>query len=144
MYNQSMNKRILIADDSMSWLSFHKELITDLYGGLFEIVTANGANEAYDIIRRNIDNPFSIIITDMQMELSFENQHAGEWLIERIQELRQYYKTHIIIVSGVFNVEYIAKKYNVECISKAMLVRNKLLMKFMLEKLMPFLSKIDN
>ena len=144
MYNQIMNKKILIVDDSLSWLSFHKELITELYGNLFEISLANSANDAYDQIRRNINNPFCLIITDMQMELSFEGKHAGEWLIERIKELRQYYKTQIVIVSGVFNIEHIAKEYNVECLSKALLVRNKLLMKFMFEKLMPFLTQIDN
>ncbi|MBQ3642567.1 response regulator [bacterium] len=138
-----MNKKILIVDDSQAWLSFHKELITDLYGDIFEITTANSAFEAYEIIRKNIDNPFCLVITDMQMELAYEPQFAGEWLIEKIKELSQYYKTQIIIVSGVHSIEKIAQEFNVDCISKAMLLRNKLLMKFTFEKLMPFLNKIN-
>ena len=77
------------------------------------------------------------------MELAYEPQFAGEWLIEKIKELSQYYKTQIIIVSGVQSIEKIAKEYNVDCISKSMLLRNKLLMKFTFEKLMPFLNKIN-
>ena len=39
-------------------------------------------------------------------------------------------------------LEAIAKKHEVACISKTMLMRNKLLLKYMFEILMPFLTKI--
>lgn len=136
-----MRNRILIVDDSESWLMFHKSLIEELYGDLFEITLAHSAEEAYTLVRQNINSPFNLIITDMQMEMMYDVE-AGEWLIQRVKELSKYFACKIVIISGIYNIQMIADKYNVDCISKNILVRNKLLMKFMLEKLMPFLTKI--
>ena len=143
LYNRHMNKKILIVDDTKSWLMFHKELINQLYNETFELTFANSANEALSIIKHNTDNPFSIIITDLQMETDYEPETAGEWLIDRIKKIREYSSTKIIIVSAMYNIEHIAKKLEVECISKTILIRNKLLMKFMFEKIMPSLKNIN-
>ena len=137
-----MNK-ILLVDDTKSWIIFHKNTISSIFGDYFQITTADCAKEALNIIRKNISNPFDIIITDLQMENDFEPRLAGEWLVERIQEIKEYSTSKIIIISAVYNIESIAKKYKVECISKNMLVRNQLLMKFMFQKIMPFLNKIE-
>lgn len=137
-----MNK-ILLVDDTKSWIIFHKNTISSIFGDYFQITTADCAKEALNIIRKNISNPFDIIITDLQMENDFEPRLAGEWLVERIQEIKEYSTSKIIIISAVYNIETIAKKYKVECISKNMLVRNQLLMKFMFQKIMPFLNKIE-
>ena len=133
--------RILIVDDTKSWLLFHKEVITDLYKNYFEIIFAESAKEALNIIKHNMSNPFDIIITDLQMETDFEPKLAGEWLIENIQSSKEYKSSKIIIISAMYNIEIVAKKYNVECLSKNLLIRNKLLLKFMFEKIMPFLNK---
>ena len=61
-----MNKKILIVDDTKAWLLFHEELINHLYGETFEITTAGSAFEAMKIIKQNIIEPFSLIITDLQ------------------------------------------------------------------------------
>lgn len=137
-----MSKRILIVDDTKSWLLFHKDVIQQLYSDLFEITFANSANEALSIIRHNTANPFALILTDLQMEMDYEPKLAGEWLIENIRNIHEYSSVPIVIVSAMYNIEYIAKRLNVECISKNLLINNKLLMKFMFEKLMPFLNKI--
>ena len=137
-----MRNKILIVDDSTGWQTFHRELIYQLYGDLFEITVASSALEAYNLARKNLSSPFPIIITDLQMENAYGNKLAGEWLIENIQTLKEYAGTRIIIISGMYNIEEIAKRTNVNCISKSMLVQNKLLLKYMLEKLMPFLTKI--
>ena len=133
--------RILIVDDTKSWLLFHKEVITDLYKDYFVISFAEDAKKALDIIKHNILNPFDIIITDLQMETDFEPKLAGEWLIEQIKSIKEYNNSKIVIISAMYNIEMIAKKYNVECLSKNLLIRNKLLLKFMFEKIMPFLNK---
>lgn len=138
-----MNKRILIVDDTKSWLLFHKDLIYQLYGDLFEITLADSANEALRIIKHNINTPFALILTDLQMEMDYEPQLAGEWLIENIKNIYGYSAVPIVIISAMYNIEHIAKNLNVECISKKLLINNKLLMKFMFEKLMPFLNKIQ-
>ncbi len=137
-----MLKKILIVDDTKTWLIFHKDLIEKLYGDLFEITLANSAMEAFNIIRHNIDDPFCLVITDLQMETDYEPQLAGEWLIEKIKGLKEYSTSHIVIISAMYNIEQIAEKYNVECISKNMLINNRLLLKFVFEKLMPFLNNI--
>ena len=137
-----MNNKILIVDDTKSWISFHISIIEQLYGKIFEITAASSAFEAFNIIKSNKSVPFTLIITDLQMELNYEPLMAGEWLIQNIKTLHEYSSSNIVIISSMYNIEYIAKKYNVDCISKSMLVSNKLLMKYMLEKLMPFLDKI--
>ena len=137
-----MVKKILIVDDTKSWLLFHTEIIRNLYGNLFEITTANSAKEALDIIKHNIENPFMLIMTDLQMEQDYEPELAGEWLVKKTREIKEYATTKLVIVSAMYNIEYIAKNLEVECLSKTMLINNKLLMKFMFEKLMPFLTQI--
>lgn len=137
-----MKEKILIVDDTSAWRYFHRELIEEMYGDFFEIVTASSATEAVDVVRHNIENPFTLIITDLQMEMDYEPLLAGEWFVENVQKISSYSRTHIIMVSAMSNIEFIAQKYGVECISKALLIYNKLAMKYMFEKLMPFLTKM--
>ena len=137
-----MKKRILIVDDSPSWIAFHKNLIMELYPGMFEIVTANSAREALSIVSFDLTSPFDVVISDLQMELDYEPKQAGEWLVENIKNIPCYSHSHIILISGMYNIEAIASSLNVECISKNILVHNKLMLKFMFEKLMPFLTKV--
>ena len=142
MYNKKKKKKILIVDDTKAWLFFHKEVIRQLYGNTFNVTYALSAAEALNLVRKNIDEPYDIIITDLQMESTYEPKLAGEWLVENIKNINEYSACKIIIVSAMYNIEHIAKNMQVECISKQLLIRNKLLMKFMFEKLMPYLDKL--
>ena len=137
-----MSMKILITDDTKSWLVFHKKLIEELYGDLFEITMASNALEAVNIIRHNIEKPFDVILTDLQMESDFEPLLAGEWLISQIKNIKEYSKTHIVIISAMYNIEHIAQQYGVEYIPKNLLVHNQLIFKFLFEKIMPYLNKI--
>ena len=137
-----MNRRILIVDDTKAWLMFHRELIVQLYGNTFEITTASSASEALSIVRHNISNPFCLIISDLQMEMDYEPLLAGEWFVENVQKISAYSRTNIVLISSMSNIEFIAQKYGVECVSKSLLIYNKLAMKYMFEKLMPFLTKM--
>ncbi len=137
-----MTRRILIADDTKSWVILHSEIIKELYGNIFEITTAASAKEALNILNNSIDNPFILVISDLQMENDFEPKLAGEWLIENIKKSESLSRTKCVIISSMYNVEVIAENLGVDCISKQMLIRNKLLMKFMFEKIMPFLTNI--
>ena len=137
-----MAKKILIVDDTRSWQIFHKDLIHQLYGDMFEFHFASSATEGYQVVVQNADEPFDVILTDLQMEFDYEPKLAGEWLVENIKNIYSYSSTHIIIVSGTYNIEHIAKQLNVECISKSILIRNHNLMKFMFEKLMPYLVHV--
>lgn len=139
-----MNNKILIVDDTKSWLMFHTKLIEQLYGNIFELSTASSAMEALNKIKANRMSPYALIITDLQMELDYEPLTAGEWLIQNIKTIRDYSSSNIVIISSMSNIEVIAKRNNVSCISKSMLSSNKLLMQYMLEKLMPFLDKVHS
>ena len=113
-----MVKRILVVDDSPSWIRHHSQVLNLLYQDKIEIETAGSAIEANDKLYANADNPYDIILTDMQMESNFLPQLAGEWLIEQVQNMKEYYKTHIVIISATASIKLIAQKYNVDYIPK--------------------------
>ncbi len=143
VYNKTMiNNRILIVDDTPSWSLFHTQIIKELYGNLFEITTCDSAFNALNLIKQNLKTPFNIIISDLQMENAYENETAGEWLVKNIKTLNEYNYSKIVVISGMYNIEKIAQNLGVDCIPKSMLLHNKLLMKYMFEKLMPFLAQI--
>ena len=106
-------KKILVTDDSSGWVRHHVLNIKYLLPEA-EIITANSAKEADDILMANTDSPFDIIFTDMQMEADFLPFYAGEWLIKQIQTYPEYKNTKIVIISATNNIEQIAKKYNTD------------------------------
>ena len=116
-------KKILIADDVAGWIRFHKNNIEYLNIADIKIDTADSAYSALAKVEVNIDTPYDVIFTDMQMESNFLPKLAGEWLIEQIQTFEEYKNTKIVIISASPNIEQIAKKYGVEYISK-FVIRN--------------------
>lgn len=109
--------KILVADDIKGWRDYHIAVLNTLFPD-FEVTEADSASEAYSKILENNNTPFDIVITDLQMESDYEPLYAGEWLIERIKELKNYYKTKIVIISATYNIKMIAEKYGVYCIPK--------------------------
>lgn len=114
-------KKILIVDDIPGWVRFHKNNIEYLNLADIEIETSDSAHNALSKIELNIDNPYDVIFTDMQMESNFLPKLAGEWLIEQIQMFDEYKKTKIVIISASENIRQIAKKYEVDYIPKYIL-----------------------
>ncbi len=112
-------KKILVVDDSPSWIRHHVFNIKYIFGEEnVTILTANSAREGDKILSGNIDEPFDIIFTDMQMEPDFLPLNAGEWLIKQIQFYPEYKKTKIVIISASPKIDKIAEKYGVEYIPK--------------------------
>ena len=118
-------KHYLIVDDSPSWNNFHYENLKALYGNEIEIDRAYTAREGYDWVYNYIDNPYDVIITDLSMEYDFAPKFAGEWLVEQIQLLKQYYKTKIIIVSGSMQIKNIAEGFGTDYVPKAKIACDK-------------------
>ncbi len=112
-------KHYLIVDDSPSWNKYHYDNLKSLYGDDIDIDCAYTAREAYDWIYNYLDNPYDVVITDLSMEYDFAPKFAGEWLIEQIQLLKQYYKTKIIIVSGSMQIKSIAEGFGTDFVPKA-------------------------
>ena len=84
------------------------------------IDTANSAQEGIARITANIDEPYDIILTDLQMETDFLPLYAGEWFVREVQMFKEYKNSRIVIISATSNIKRIAEKYNVECIPKYM------------------------
>ena len=110
--------RALVVDDVKGWRDYHSAVLRSLFSDV-EIDTADSARAGYDKIMEYNAFPYNIILTDLQMESDFDPLYAGEWLVERIQEMKNYYKTKIVIISATYNIKMIAEKYNVDCIPKA-------------------------
>ncbi len=118
-------KHYLIVDDSQSWNNYHYNNLKELYGDEIEIDRAYTAREGYDWVYNYIDNPYDVIITDLSMEYDFSPKYAGEWLIEQIQLLKQYYKTKIIIISGSMQIKNIAEGFGTDYVPKAKIACDK-------------------
>ncbi len=112
-------KKILIVDDVAGWVRFHQNNIEYLNLEDIEIDTAYSAKEGLAKVEANIDTPYNIIFTDLQMESDFLPKLAGEWFIEQIKTYSKYYKdTKIVIISASPRIERIAQNYGVDFISK--------------------------
>lgn len=135
--------KVLITDDNESWRNFNKDIVFSLFGqDNVDMYLANSAMAGYDTILQNDKNPFDLIISDLQMESNFAPMSAGEWFVIQIKNTRSHLNTKIIIVSGMYNIEYVANNLNVDFLPKRMLVAGgELPMKLKLEE-MGF--KIDN
>lgn len=113
-----MNK-ILIVDDVPGWVRFHTNNIEYLNLPDVEIDSAYSAKEGRAKIEANIDNPYNVILTDLQMESDFLPKSAGEWFIEQIKTYSKYYKnTKIVIISASPAIERIAKRLETDYVSK--------------------------
>ena len=109
--------KILIADDSPSWVRHHTNYMKYLFENP-EIVQAYSAKEGDRALSYNIDEPFDIILTDMQMETDFLPLNAGEWLIKQAQFYPEYKNTKIVIISASPVIDKLAEKYGVKYIPK--------------------------
>lgn len=110
--------KILIVDDVKGWRDYHSAIISDMFDEV-EIQTADSARSAYDKLFENNNEPFDIILTDMQMENDFEPKYAGEWFVEQIKSFKNYAKTRIVIISATYNISTIAEHYGVEYLRKS-------------------------
>ena len=118
--------KVLILDDSYSWQEFHKNNVEEIFIELdiqnYKIDTVSWAREGYNSIMQNIDNPYKLIISDLQMEDDFSPQYAGEWFVSKIPTFKYYLNTQIIISSGAYNIKQIAENLGVNYIPKRIAV----------------------
>ena len=111
-------KKVLIVDDVKGWRDQHlfilKELLTD---AVFDM--ASSAREAYELVYNTINEPYDLILTDLQMEEDFSPKYAGEWFVEQVKLLKQYDRTRIVIISATYNIGLIAEGLGVKYLSKS-------------------------
>ena len=111
-------KKILIVDDIKGWRDYHSAAVKNIFDNC-EIITAESAREGYGKLLEHNDNPFDIILTDLQMESDFEPKYAGEWLVEQIKTFPKYYKTKVCIISASYNINVIAESLDVNYLRKS-------------------------
>lgn len=118
--------KVLILDDSYSWQEFHKNNVEEIFIELdiknYQIDTVSWAREGYNSIMQNIDNPYELIISDLQMEDDFRPQLAGEWFVEQVKSFKQYLNSKIILCSASYNIKQIAENLDVNFIPKRVAV----------------------
>ena len=117
-------KRILIAEDTPEWQKFHAELLKNYDKAVLDFVITDCAKDAKEILINNKENPFDLILTDLQMEADFQPDFAGEWLVKEIKNIKEYSKTPIVIISATYNIGFIAYNLSVDYLSKRSLVNN--------------------
>lgn len=109
--------KILIVDDSSSWRSADVNVAKFVYQDA-GIITAESGENAYFIALQHLKEPFDIIISDLQMELSHEPEHAGEWFVRQVQMHKEYKDTKFVLVSASYDIRFIADKLNVDYVPK--------------------------
>ncbi len=111
--------KILVTDDMKGWRDFNSTVMYELFGENIIVDTAESALEGYNKVLENNNEPYDIILTDLQMEEDYAPKLAGEWLVEQIKTLSNYYKTKIVMISASYNIRHIADNLGVECIPKS-------------------------
>ena len=127
-------KRILIAEDSKEWQRFHKTLLDNYDKAQVEYTIASCAKEALEIARNNIDMPFDLLLSDLQMETDYLPEFAGEWFIKNLKDINAYKNRPIVIISAAYNIAFIASNLCVGYLSKRSLVANPNSYYFMLDE----------
>ena len=117
-------KKILIVDDSRGWIEYHLDALTQIYGDKFVLETADSARSGYDMVYRNLNPTYALVISDLQMEMEFEPKHAGEWFVEQVKMMNEYSNIPVVIVSAAYNIRSIAQKLGVNCLPKATAARD--------------------
>ena len=110
--------KILIVDDSQKWIMYHESAVREIFSDKVIIDTADCAKKGVEKLILSIDDPYDIILTDLQMESDFLPLFAGEWFIKQIKFFKEYKNTKIIIISAAGNIKHIAEKYQVDYIPK--------------------------
>lgn len=119
--------RILVVDDMSQWRNYHKNALNIVLKDFeFELVLAESAASAYQLVQEKLPNVFDLVISDLQMEEDYEPEYAGEWFIRQVQDLRQYANIPKIIASAAPNIKHIAQQLNVDYLPKPTLIHNPL------------------
>lgn len=112
-------KKVLIVDDVRGWREQHLLILKELLSNEAIYDLASSAREAYDLVYNNLDEPYDLILTDLQMEEDFSPKYAGEWFVEQVRLLSQYNGTRIVIISATYNIGLIAEGLGVKYLSKS-------------------------
>ena len=111
---KEQTKRILIAEDSSEWQRFHAEQLRSYNKLNLEFDIASSARDALELAQQNINNPYDLILSDLQMETEFLPEFAGEWFVKNLKNIKEYENTPVVLISATYNIAFIASSLGVE------------------------------
>ena len=128
--------KILAVDDSFECIKFHRKLFNYLFADTdFELDFEMSARAGYNKVLGSADEPYNLIISDLEMENMEDEVYAGIWFVRNILQREECRDSRIIIVSGSYDIDRIAEGLGVYYIPKNELFKNPLLMKYKLEEI---------
>ena len=89
--------RFLVVDDGYDWIKFHSQNIKHTMPHA-QIDVAMSGFEALNMVLKQDENYYDIILSDMQMEDVEGESYAGIWLIKRLLASGKCEKAKIIIM----------------------------------------------
>ena len=131
---KEQTKRILIAEDSSEWQRFHAEQLRSYNKLNLEFDIASSARDALELAQQNINNPYDLIVSDLQMETEFLPEFAGEWFVKNLKNIKEYENTPVVLISATYNIAFIASSLGVDYLSKRSIVSSPLSYFFMLDE----------
>lgn len=131
---KEQTKRILIAEDSSEWQRFHAEQLRSYNKLNLEFDIASSARDALELAQQNINNPYDLILSDLQMETEFLPEFAGEWFVKNLKNIKEYENTPVVLISAAYNIAFIASSLGVDYLSKRSIVSSPLSYFFMLDE----------
>ena len=131
---KEQTKRILIAEDSSEWQRFHAEQLRSYNKLNLEFDIASSARDALELAQQNINNPYDLILSDLQMETEFLPEFAGEWFVKNLKNIKEYENTPVVLISASYNIAFIASSLGVDYLSKRSIVSSPLSYFFMLDE----------
>ena len=99
-------KRILIAEDTPEWQKFHSSLLKNYDKLHLDFDIASNARAALELAQKSVDNPYDLILSDLQMESDFHPLMAGEWFVKEIKNIPQYSMVPVVLVSAAYNIAF--------------------------------------
>ena len=131
---KEQTKRILIAEDSSEWQRFHAEQLRSYNKLNLEFDIASSARDALELAQQNINNPYDLILSDLQMETEFLPEFAGEWFVKNLKNIKEYENTPVVLISATYNIAFIASSLGVDYLLKRSIVSSPLSYFFMLDE----------
>lgn len=127
--------RVLVVDDGYDWIKFHSQNIKHTMPHA-QIDVAMSGFEALNMVLKQDENYYDIILSDMQMEDVEGESYAGIWLIKRLLVSGKCENSKIIIISAVYNIKEVAKNLNVNYISKSSIISSPIVFEYKLKELL--------
>lgn len=127
--------RFLVVDDGYDWIKFHSQNIKNTMPHA-QIDTAMSGFDGLNMVLKQDENYYDIILSDMQMEEVSDESYAGIWLVKRLLASGKCKNTTIIIISAVYNIKEVAKNLNVNYISKSSIISSPSSFEYKLKELL--------